>query len=138
MELDVHGVRSNAHFVSIRDPNPTLFIYVTRDGKFIDGGGPLAHARLSNGSLNTLTNPAKYSEVVSLYMTGLELTRPLKVQIGYNDAELIDTTLVPGTYGGVAKLKVRIPNTCCGGVWPIIIQNGPNSTEANAGFVWVQ
>jgi uncharacterized protein (TIGR03437 family) len=138
MEIDVHGVRSNARLFSVRDPNPTLFIYVTPDGKFIDGGSPLAHARLSNGSLNTLTNPAKYGEVVSLYTTGLELTLPLKVQIADNDAELIDTTLVPGTYGGVAKLKVRVPNICCGGVQTLRIQNGPNSTETNAGFIWVQ
>ena len=138
MELSVGGVRSNARLFSVRDPNPTLFIYVTPDGKFIDGGGPLAHARLSNGSLNTPTNPAKYGEGVSLYTTGLELTLPLKVYIGDNDAELIDTTLVPGTYEGVAKLKVRIPNTCCGGVQTLRIQNGPNSTQTNAGFIWVQ
>lgn len=138
MELDVNGVRSNGRIFLVRNPNPTVKLHVTADGKVIDHGNQLADTRLSNGSPNADDNPASYGETVTIYTTGVDLGLPIDVTLNGNHADLVDAFVHPGSFNAVTGLKVRVPNVCCGGVEVITIKNGSNDTVPNAGYVWVR
>jgi uncharacterized protein (TIGR03437 family) len=136
--LDSGGVVSNVRPLSVRDVNPTVKVFVTGDGKLVDRGNPLADVRLSDGSSNSLENPAHHGEVVSIYTTGIDLRVPLEISLGSDKAELAETSTLPGTFGAVQVLKVRVPDPCCGGVRVITITNGQQRTDVNPGFVWIE
>lgn len=138
MELNAGGVRSNARPFDIRGPHPTMFLQIMQDGTFAGDGNPLAHVRLSDGSLNGPAHPAKAGDLVTIYTTGLNLALPLSVQINGAAAQLIGSAFVPGTNESVERLNIRIPSVCCSGIQGIRILNGQNSTEENAGSVFVQ
>lgn len=90
MELDVDGVRSNTHVFLLRAPNPTVKVYLTPDGGFVDRGALLADVRLSNGSSNSPENPARINDVVTIYATGLDLSLPISVWLDAREQELIE------------------------------------------------
>jgi uncharacterized protein (TIGR03437 family) len=138
VELVSGSVFSNGRVFSVRESNPTVKLFVTSDGKLVDRGNPLAEVRLSDGSSNSIENPARHGEPVSIYTTGVDLRAPLQVSLGDDNAELLETSIVPGTFGSVQVLKVRVPDTCCGGLRVIAITNGGQRTDVNPGFVWVQ
>ncbi len=83
----------------------------------------LADARRSDGSLVRDDNPAAYSELVTVFVSGLDASASLQVQIGDNEAEIVSATSVAGTEGGVTALAVRVPNVCCGGLLPVNLSN---------------
>src|SRR4029077_20485356 len=99
--LESGGVYSNVRAFTIRDPHPTVKLFVTSDGKLVDRGNPLADVRLSNGSSNSIENPARHGEAVSIYTTGVDLQAPLEISLGNDKAELLDAFAVPGTFGSV-------------------------------------
>jgi uncharacterized protein (TIGR03437 family) len=132
------GVTSNIRAFSVRNLNPTVKVFVTGDGKLVDRGNPLADIRLSDGSSNSIENPAQHGEALEIYTTGVDLRAPLEVTLGSDKAELLETSILPGTFGSVQALKVRVPDPCCGGVRVITITNGGQHTDINPGFVWVQ
>ena len=136
--LESGGVYSNVRPFSIRNPNPTVKLFVTSDGKLVDRGNPLADVRLSDGSSNSIENPARHGEAVSIYTTGVDLRAPLEILLGNDKAELLDTFSLPGTFGSVQVLKVRVPDPCCGGLREIAITNGGQHTDVNPGFVWIE
>jgi uncharacterized protein (TIGR03437 family) len=136
--LDSGGVVSNVRPLSVHDQNPTVKVFVTSDGKLVDRGNPLADVRLSDGSSNSLENPARHGEVVSIYTTGVDLSAPLDVSLGNDKAKVLETSTLPGTFGSVQVLNVRVPDSCCGGVRTITITNGGQRTDLNPGFVWVE
>src|SRR6185436_5435015 len=136
--LDNGGVYSNVRPFSIRDQNPIVKLFVTGDGKLVDRGNPLADVRMSDGSSNTIENPARHGETVSIYTSGVDLGGPLKILLGNDRAELVDAFAVPGSFGSVQVLKVRVPDPCCGGIRVITITNGGRRNDVNPGFVWIE
>jgi hypothetical protein len=129
---------SNVRGFSVRDSNPTVKVFVSSDGKLVDRGNPLADVRLSNGSSNSIDNPARHGEAVSIFTTGVDLGAPVDIWLGNDKAELLDAFPLQGTFDSVQVLKARIPDPCCGGVRPIRIVNGERQTDVNPGFVWVE
>ena len=136
--LESNGVFSNIRAFSIRNPNPTVKLFVTSDGKLVDRGNPLADVLLSDGTSNSIENPAHHGEAVSIYTTGVDLRAPLEILLGNDRAELLDSFSLPGTFGSVQVLKVRVPDPCCGGLRVIAITNGGQKTDVNPGFVWIE
>jgi uncharacterized protein (TIGR03437 family) len=136
--LESGGVNSNVRGFDVRAVNPTVKVFVTSDGKLVDRGNPLADARLSDGSSNSIENPAHHGEAISLFTTGVDVGAPLAVQLGSDKADLLEAFVQPGTFGSVQVLKVRVPEPCCGGVRTIAITNEGQQTALNPGFVWVE
>jgi uncharacterized protein (TIGR03437 family) len=132
------GVYSNIRAFAVHETNPTVKVFVTGDGKLVDAGNPLADIRLSDGTSNSLGNPARHGEAVFLYTTGIDLRAPVEVLFGADKAELLDTFTVPGTFDSVQVLKLRAPTTCCGGARVVTITNGGQHTDLNPGFLWLE
>lgn len=135
---DGAGVYSNVRAFSVRNPNPTVKVFVTSDGRLVDRGNPLADVRLSDGSSNSIGNPARRGEAVSIYTTGVDLRAPLEILLGNDKAELLDAFSLPGTFGSVQVLQVRVPDSGSGGLRVIAISNGGQQTDVNPGFVWIE
>jgi uncharacterized protein (TIGR03437 family) len=135
MEIDVDGARSNARRFDVKPANPTVKIWIAPDGSVDNRGNLLADVGLSDGSPNTEDNPAHIGEVVTVYVTGLDLGQPLTMRLNYSDAPVLRVSVRPGSLGSVVGLDVRIPGPA-GGMYVISIQNGTVQTADNAGFIW--
>jgi len=138
MAVEVNGVLSNLRTFGVRETNPSLKVFVRQDGTLEDRGSPLADLRLENGSQNGAITPARRGEIVEIYVTGLDLNRPIDLLLRDFQASPVETVVVACTAGGVQKLRVRIPEVFNGGPVTTMIHHGDGWSVNNAGFVWVE
>ena len=126
--------------LSVTDSAPGLF------GLNADGFGPLA-ALNSDGSLNSLMNPAGRGDIVALYASGEGLTNPLPadgeiagtvaptpqlpvtVSIGEQNAEVLTAGGYAGAVAGVIQITARVPTTVRPGLLPVTLTVGGQSSQ---------
>jgi hypothetical protein len=126
MQVAWRGARSIGQTLTVADSAPGIF---TADSS---GSGQGAIFSEDLGA-NSASNPAARGSIVTLFATGAgqtapagvdgqvssgALARPLlpvRVEIGGQDATVVDAAAAPGFIAGVLQVKVRIPETVAPG-----------------------
>ena len=116
------GAKSIARTLTVAESAPGIF---TADSSG-SGQGAIFN---EDASANSASNPAPRGSIVTLFATGVgqtvppgvdgevsssSLARPLltvRVEIGGQDATVVDASAAPGFIAGVLQVKVRIPET---------------------------
>jgi uncharacterized protein (TIGR03437 family) len=142
LQIDVGGIRSNALPVAILPASPAIF---SGNGS---GVGPVL-AINQDGSLNSTSQPAPKSSVLTFYATGLGVTNPVSadgvvappnlplpwapvaVEVGGVDAEVTYAGAAPGFVVGLAQINVRVPTEApAGGLVPLVLRAGAFESQA--------
>jgi uncharacterized protein (TIGR03437 family) len=139
IQVEYQGVRSDPIVVPIAPSSPALF---TTDSS----GKGQAAAFNENGSLNTVSAPAKPGSVVVLYATGegqtspagldgqLAITTypkpllPVSVTIDGKPAEILYAGAAPGIVAGLMQINARVPANSKAGFVPVVITEGSASS----------
>jgi uncharacterized protein (TIGR03437 family) len=139
IQVEYQGVRSDPIVVPIAPSAPALF---TTDSS----GKGQAAAFNENGSLNTVSAPAKPGSVVVLYATGegqtspagldgqLAITTypkpllPVSVTIDGKAAEILYAGAAPGIVAGLMQINARVPANSKAGFVPVVITEGSASS----------
>jgi len=120
------------------------------------GAGQLAAINVTDGGLNSASNPVKTGDYIELYATGEGPTSPASVDgklapltlpipapiakvtatVGGKDATVAYAGAVPGTVAGLMQINVQIPaDVTPGGYVPVVLKVGDTSTVDGA--VWI-
>jgi len=119
IQIEVNGRRSAAVLADVLDAKPGLF---TADGS----GTGQATALNEDGSPNSGASPAFRGSIISLLATGAGVSDetgapvlPVRVQIGGQDADLIDAGQADGQPAGVLRITARIRDGIAAGDAPV-------------------
>ena len=82
----------------------------------------------SDGSRNSYENPAERESIVAIFATGLAPSRPVRVTIGLEPAEVVDVE----HRVGVSLVSLRIPATTLPGDW-LVVESGSAKSQGFAG-----
>lgn len=133
VQLDNAGRLTNLLTMPVASTAPGFFT-ANSSGR---GGGAFLN---SNGTLNSVDDPAERGSIVVLYATGLGAMRPApndgelagppyaqpiapyKVRIADRECEVLYGGAAPGLVAGIVQLNVRVPADIAPGVVPVSLE----------------